>query len=126
MSQKPIFSFLIFMLHSISHIRSTYNFKKCTDEMNYNYFYIYLQNLKMGANDASGKGLLQQRTSTKINFRESYDELTSGFFWDPSDPFDSFSAIFSVCSPKLKILWIRVTFIVKYSEYTSVHSILSY
>ena len=25
--------------------------------MNYNYFYIYLQNLKMGANDASGKGL---------------------------------------------------------------------
>ena len=36
MSQKPIFSFLIFMLHSISHIRSTYNFKKCTDEMNYN------------------------------------------------------------------------------------------
>ena len=25
--------------------------------MNYNYFYIYLQNLKMGANDASGEGL---------------------------------------------------------------------
>jgi hypothetical protein len=56
MSQKPIFSFLIFMLHSI-HIRSTYNFKKCTDEMNYNYFYIYLQNLKMGENDASGQEL---------------------------------------------------------------------
>jgi hypothetical protein len=36
---------------------STYNFKKYTDEMNYNYFYIYLQNLKMGANGASGKGL---------------------------------------------------------------------
>ena len=84
MSQKPIFSFLIFMLHSISHIRSTYNFKKCTDEMNYNYFYIYLQNLKMGANDASGEGLqyricMQQRTGTKINFRESYDELTLVF-----------------------------------------------
>ena len=25
--------------------------------MNYNYFYIYLQNLKMGANDASGERL---------------------------------------------------------------------
>ena len=25
--------------------------------MNYNYFYIYLQNLKMGANDASGEEL---------------------------------------------------------------------
>jgi hypothetical protein len=45
------------MLHFISHIRSTYNFKKWTDEMNYNYFYIYLQNLKMGANDASAEGL---------------------------------------------------------------------
>jgi hypothetical protein len=42
MSQKPIFSFLIFMLQSISNIRSTYNFKKCTDEMNYKYFiFIY-------------------------------------------------------------------------------------
>jgi hypothetical protein len=57
MSQKPIFSFLIFMLQSISHIRSTYNFKKCTNEMNYKYFYFYLQTLKMGANDASGEGL---------------------------------------------------------------------
>ena len=55
MSQKPIFSFLIFMLQSISHIRSTYNFKKWTNEMNYKYF--YLQTLKMGANDASGEGL---------------------------------------------------------------------
>jgi hypothetical protein len=45
MSQKPIFSFLIFMLQSIFHIRSTYNFKKCTFT------------LKMGANDASGEGL---------------------------------------------------------------------
>ena len=81
MSQKPIFSFLISMLHSISQIRSTYNFKKCIDEMNYNYFYIYLQNLKMGANDASGKGLqYAKRTGTKINFRESYDELTL-VFW---------------------------------------------
>ena len=25
--------------------------------MNYNYFYFYLQTLKMGANDASGEGL---------------------------------------------------------------------
>jgi hypothetical protein len=60
MSQKPIFSFLIFMLQSISHIRSTYNFKKCNNEMNYTnpkYFYFYLQTLKMGANDASGEGL---------------------------------------------------------------------
>jgi hypothetical protein len=57
MSQKPIFSFLISMLQSISHIRSTYNFKKCTNEMNYKYFYFYLQTLKMVANDASGKGL---------------------------------------------------------------------
>ena len=57
MSQKPIFSFLIFMLQSISHIRSTYNFKKCIDEMNYKYFYFYLQTLKMGANDASGERL---------------------------------------------------------------------
>ena len=59
MSQKPIFSFLIFMLQSISHVRSTYNFKKCTTEMNYEYFYFYfyLQTPKMGANDASGEGL---------------------------------------------------------------------
>ena len=71
MSQKPIFSFLIFMLHSISHIRSTYNFKKCTDEMNYNYFYIYLQNLKMGANDASGKGL-QYATNTKNRHQNKF------------------------------------------------------
>ena len=32
--------------------------------MNYNYFYIYLQNLKMGANDASGEGL-QYATKNK-------------------------------------------------------------
>jgi hypothetical protein len=60
MSHKPIFSFLIFMLEflqSISQIRSTYNLKKCTNEMNYKYFYFYVQTLKMGANDASGKGL---------------------------------------------------------------------
>jgi hypothetical protein len=42
MIQKPIFSFLIFILQSISHIRYTYNFKKCTNEMNYKYFiFIY-------------------------------------------------------------------------------------
>jgi hypothetical protein len=57
MSQKPIFSFLIFMLQSISHIRSTYNFNKCTNEMNYKYFYFYLQTLKIAANDASAEGL---------------------------------------------------------------------
>jgi hypothetical protein len=75
MSQKPIFSFLIFMLQSISHIlvRSTYNFKKCTNEMNYKIFYFYLQTLKMDANDASGEGLqyvtrnrLQNKISEKV------------------------------------------------------------
>ena len=55
--------------------------------MNYNYFYIYLQNLKMGANDASGTGLqYAKRTCTKINFRESYDELTL-VFWPKSPCF---------------------------------------
>ena len=39
--------------------------------MNYNYFYIYLQNLKMGANDASGKGLQSAiKTRIKIFFEE--------------------------------------------------------
>jgi hypothetical protein len=57
MSQKPILSFLISNIQSISLLRSTYIFYKCTDEMHYNYFYIYVQNLKMGANDASGEGL---------------------------------------------------------------------
>jgi hypothetical protein len=43
------------MLQSISLIRSTYNFKKCTTELNYNYFYFYfyLHTLKMGANDVA-------------------------------------------------------------------------
>ena len=61
MRQKSIFSFLIFTLRiRFPHtklVRSTYNFKNCTTEMNYNYFYFYLQTLKMGANGTSGKGL---------------------------------------------------------------------
>jgi hypothetical protein len=80
MIQKPIFSFLIFMLQSISQKRSTYNFKKCTDEMNYKYFYFYLQTLKMGANDASGEGLqYATRNRHQNKFPESYDELTMVF-----------------------------------------------
>jgi hypothetical protein len=66
MSKKPILPFLIFMLQSISRIRSAYNFKKCTTEMNYNYFNFYLQTLKMGANDASGKEAAAGKNIEKI------------------------------------------------------------
>ncbi len=59
----------------------------------------------MGANDASGKGYnMQQRTGTKINFRESYDELTLVFWpyiFGPPTPYRlhwEYSKYIWVCS----------------------------
>ena len=55
--------------------------KKCTDEMNYNYFYIYLQNLKMGANDASGEGLQYATKNRHQNiFPRKLWRINPGFF----------------------------------------------
>ena len=56
--------------------------------MNYNYFYIYLQNLKMGANDASGKGL-QYATNTKNRHQNKFPRklwrINPGFFYPKVD-----------------------------------------
>ena len=52
--------------------------------MNYNYFYFYLQTLKMGANDASGEGLqyaLMNMQQNKIS-RKLW-RINLGFFFDP-------------------------------------------
>ena len=49
--------------------------------MNYNYFYIYLQNLKMGANDASGEGLQYATKNRHQNkFPRKLWRINTGFF----------------------------------------------
>ena len=54
--------------------------------MNYNYFYIYLQNLKMGANDASGKGLQYATKNMHQNkFPRKLWRINPGFFFDPKE-----------------------------------------
>jgi hypothetical protein len=70
MIRKPIFSFLIFMLQSISHILVRYRPWK----------WAQMTRLVKGFNT---KFSIQKRTCTKIIFRESYDELTS-VFWPKS------------------------------------------
>ena len=56
--------------------------------MNYNYFYFYLQTLKMGSNDASGEGL-QYATKNRLQnkFPRKLWRINPGFFWPKSPCF---------------------------------------